>query len=41
MAFLKDTDGKGYVQAQELKLPWKLITLSRQFHAGATRSTVA
>ncbi len=25
MAFLKDADGKGYVQ--EIKLPWKLITL--------------
>jgi WD40 repeat protein len=31
-AFLKDADGKGYVQ--ELKLPWKLITDQKQYHAG-------
>ena len=27
MAFLKDADGKGYVQ--EMKIPWKLITLKK------------
>ncbi len=32
MAFLQDADGKGYVQ--EIKLPWKLITLSKQYRAG-------
>ncbi|MFZ2658051.1 MAG: FlgD immunoglobulin-like domain containing protein [Victivallales bacterium] len=32
MAFRKDADGKGYVQ--EMKLPWKLITLEKQFKAG-------
>ena len=32
MAFTKDGDGKGYVQ--EIKLPWKLITVSRTYKAG-------
>ncbi len=32
MAFLKDADGKGYVQ--EIKLPWKLITLDKTYAAG-------
>ncbi len=32
MAFLKDADSKGYVQ--EIKLPWKLITLSGKAPAG-------
>jgi len=32
MAFLKDTDGKGYVQ--EIKLPWALITKERKYKAG-------
>jgi hypothetical protein len=31
-AFLKDADGKGYVQ--EIKLPWKLITLNKKYQAG-------
>ena len=31
-AFLKDADGKGYVQ--EIKLPWKLITTGKQYKAG-------
>ena len=31
-AFRKDDDGKGYVQ--EIKLPWKLITESKQYKAG-------
>lgn len=32
MAFKKDADGKGYVQ--EIKLPWKLITLGKKYKAG-------
>jgi hypothetical protein len=32
MAFKKDADSKGYVQ--EIKLPWKLITLEKKFKAG-------
>jgi hypothetical protein len=32
LAFLKDADGKGYVQ--EMKLPWKLITLAKRPVAG-------
>jgi hypothetical protein len=32
MAFRKDDDGKGYVQ--EIKLPWKVITLSRKYEPG-------
>jgi hypothetical protein len=31
-AFVKDADGKGYVQ--EIKLPWNLITLDRKYQAG-------
>ncbi len=31
-AFVKDADGKGYVQ--EIKLPWKLITLNKTYQAG-------
>ena len=34
MAFAKDADGMGYVQ--EIKLPWKLITLSKKYAAGDT-----
>lgn len=34
MAFLKDADGKGYVQ--EIKLPWKLIASEKQYAAGDT-----
>jgi len=32
MAFLKDADGKGYVQ--EIKLPWALITQDKKYAAG-------
>ena len=32
MAFRKNDDGKGYVQ--ELKLPWKLVTLEKRYKAG-------
>lgn len=32
MAFLKDGDGKGYVQ--EIKLPWKVITPEKRYAAG-------
>lgn len=32
MAFVKDADGKGYVQ--ELKLPWKLITTGKKYKPG-------
>lgn len=32
MAFLKDADGKGYVQ--EMKIPWTLITKDKQYKAG-------
>jgi hypothetical protein len=31
-AFVKDADGKGYVQ--EIKLPWKLITQGKKYRAG-------
>lgn len=36
MAFKADADGKGYVQ--EMKIPWKLITLEKEFRAGDTFS---
>ncbi len=32
MAFLKDEDGKGYVQ--EMKIPWNLITLDKKYASG-------
>ena len=32
MAFLKDADGRGYVQ--EIKLPWRLFTLEKKYKAG-------
>jgi hypothetical protein len=32
MAFLKDADGKGYVQ--EMKLPWALLTTGKRYGAG-------
>ena len=36
MAFKADADGKGYVQ--EIKIPWKLITLEKPFVAGERMS---
>jgi len=34
MAFLKDADGRGYVQ--EMKLPWKVITRGKKYSPGDT-----
>lgn len=34
MAFVKDEDGRGYVQ--EIKLPWKLLTLEKKYTPGET-----
>ncbi|HEY3280864.1 MAG TPA: FlgD immunoglobulin-like domain containing protein [Armatimonadota bacterium] len=36
MAFLKDPDGKGYVQ--EMRLPWKVLASGRDYRAGDTFS---